>query len=194
MRQPLQITFRGIDRSDAVEAAVREKAAHLERFSADIMACRVVVDLLEKHRQQGRPFGVRIDLTLPGHELVVNRVEREDVYVALRDAFDGMKRQIEEVVQQRRGQEKQHPREYHGEVVRLNDEGGFGFIRTPDGQEYYFSRENLAGARFDQVGVGMEVQFITEVAAQGLQAKRVSLGKHHPNTMPAEPQRLEEGE
>ncbi len=194
MRQPLQITFRGIDHSDAVEAAVREKAAHLERFSADIMACRVVVDLLEKHRQQGRPFGVRIDLTLPGHELIVNRVEREDVYVALRDAFDGMKRQIEEVVQQRRGQEKQHPREYHGEVVRLNDEGGFGFIRTPDGQEYYFSRENLTGARFDQVRVGMEVQFITEVAAQGLQAKRVSLGKHHVSTMPAESQRLEEGE
>lgn len=184
MRLPVQITFQGMDRSDAVEEAVRKKAEHLERFSSDIMACRVVVDLLQKHKHQGRPFSVRIDLTIPGHELVVNRVENEDVYVALRDAFDDMKRQLEDRVRQRRGDEKVHPRELHGEVVRLNDEDGFGFIRTPDGQEYYFGRENLAGARFDQVGVGAAVRFIAEAGSQGPQAKRVSLGKHQTGTMP----------
>lgn len=167
-----------MDSSDAVEAAVRTKVQHLERFSPDIMSCRVVVDLLQKHRHQGRPFGVRIDLTLPGHELVVNRVEHEDVYVALREAFDDMKRQLEDAVRQRRGQEKQHARELHGEVVRLVGEDGFGFIRTPDGQEYYFGRDNLAGVRFEQVRVGDTVQFIAEAAAQGMQAKRVSPGKH----------------
>jgi ribosomal subunit interface protein len=177
MKQPLQITFHGMERSDALEDAVRKKAEHLERFASDIMACRVVVDLLQKHKHQGRPFGVRIDLTLPGHELVVDRVEHEDVYVALRDAFDDMKRQLEEVVRQRRGDEKQHPRELHGEVVRLNDEG-FGFIRTPDGEEYYFARDNLASGRFEHLEIGAKVQFIGEVAAEGRQAKRVSLGKH----------------
>jgi ribosomal subunit interface protein len=178
MQMPLEISFHGMERSDAVEAAVRKNARHLDRFSGDIMSCRVVVDLLQKHRHQGQPFGVRIDLTLPGHELVVNRVENEDVYVALRDAFDDMKRQLEDVVRQRRGQEKQHPRELHGEVVRLDDEGSFGFIRTPDGQEYYFGQDNLAGARFDQLQIGSRVQFIAEAGAQGPQAKRVSLGKH----------------
>lgn len=178
MKQPLQISFHGMDRSDAVEDAVRQRAEHLDRFAGDIMACRVVVDLLQKHKHQGRPFGVRIDLTLPGHELVVDRVEHEDVYVALRDAFDDMKRQLEEVVRQRRGDEKQHPRELHGEVVRLNDDGGFGFIRTPDGQEYYFGRDNLASGRFEQLEIGTAVQFIAELAAQGPQAKRVSVGKH----------------
>ena len=185
MYAPVQITFHGMDRSDAVEAAVREKVHHLEKFSPNIMSCRVVVDLLQKHRQQGRPFGVRIDLTVPGRELVANRVEHEDVYVALRDAFDDMKRQLEDAVRQRRGKEKKHPRELHGEIVRLNDPDGFGFIRTPDGEEYYFSRDNVAGASFEALSVGNEVQFISEVAAQGLQAKRVSLGKHHPGTMPA---------
>jgi cold shock CspA family protein len=121
---------------------------------------------------------VRIDLTVPGHELVVDRVENEDVHVALRDAFDDMKRRLEDVVRQRRGDEKQHARELHGEVVRLNDAEGFGFIRTPDGNEYYFGRDNLASGRFETLQVGTAVQFIAEVAAEGLQAKRVSLGKH----------------
>jgi ribosomal subunit interface protein len=192
MRSPLQISFHGMERSDALEAAVREKAQHLGHFSSDITSCRVVVDAPQKHRHQGRPFSVRIDLTLPGHELVVDRVHDEDVYVALRDAFDEMKRQLEDAVRQRRGEQKQHPREFHGEVVRLNDEGGFGFIRTPDGQEYYFGRDNLTDARFEQVRIGSAVQFITEVAGEGAQAKRVSLGKHQVGTMPAELPRPEE--
>jgi ribosomal subunit interface protein len=192
MRLPLQIIFRGMSRSEAVDAAAREKAQRLERFSTDIMSCRVVVEAVQKHSQQGRPYTVRIDLTLPGHELVVNREQNEDVYVALRDAFDEMKRQVEQAVQRRRGQEKQHPRELHGEVVRLNDEGGFGFIRTPDGQEYYFGRDNLKDVRFERLSTGAAVQFIAEVAAQGLQAKRVSLGKHQIGTLPIEPPREEQ--
>lgn len=175
---PLQIAFHGFGRSDAVEAVVREKAQHLDRFSTDIMSCRVAVDLLQKHRHHGRPFGVRIDLTLPGRELVVNRVENEDVYVALRDAFDDMKRQLEDTVRQRRGLEKLHPRELHGEVVRLDGDGNFGFIRTPDGEEYYFGRDNVAGGAFERVRVGSAVQFIAELAGEGPQAKRVTLGKH----------------
>jgi len=178
MRLPFNIQFHGMEASEAVEANAREHIHKLEEFAPDIMTCRVNIDLEQKHKHQGRPFGVRIDLTLPGHELVVNRVQHEDVYVALRDAFDHMKRQLEDVVRKRRGQEKQHPVPLHGEVVRLDDEGGFGFIRTPDGNEYYFGRDNVAGATFDQVQTGSAVQFIPEGAGEGLQAKRVSLGKH----------------
>jgi ribosomal subunit interface protein len=179
MKQPLQITFHGMRPSDAVEDAARRKCEHLERFAADIMSCRVVVDLEERHKHQGRPLGVRIELTLPGRHLVVNRVQDEDVYVALRDAFDDMKRQLEDAVRLRRGDQKQHARELHGEVVRVDEEQGFGFIRTPDGDEYYFGRDNLASARFEQLQPGAPVQFIAEWAAEGPQAKRVSLGKHH---------------
>ncbi|MBI5717244.1 MAG: ribosome-associated translation inhibitor RaiA [Burkholderiales bacterium] len=108
MQQPLLITFHGLARSDAVEADVRRRCEHLERFASDIMSCRVVVDLLQAHQQQGRPFGVRIDLTLPGRELVANRVQHEDVYIAVRDAFEDMQRQLEDWVRRRRGDEKQH--------------------------------------------------------------------------------------
>lgn len=96
MKLPLQLVFLGMEPSAAVEAAVREKAARLDHFSPDIMSCRVEIDLCHKHKHQGRPYAVRIHLTLPRHELTVDRVQDEDVYVALRDAFDSMKRQIRE--------------------------------------------------------------------------------------------------
>ncbi len=108
MKIPVHIQFHGVEASDALELSVREHAHKLESFAPDIMACRVAIDLAQKHQHQGRPFGVRIDLTVSGHELVVNRVQHEDVYVALREAFDNMKRQLEDVVRQRRGQVKQH--------------------------------------------------------------------------------------
>ncbi len=102
MKTALQVVFQGMAPSPALEANAREKAAKLERFSADIIACRVDIDVVHKHQQQGRPFGVRIHLTLPGDELTVDRVEDEDAYVALRDAFDSMRRQIEDKVRRQR--------------------------------------------------------------------------------------------
>ena len=104
MKQPLNIQFHGMEASAAVETKAREFADKLDAISPDLMACRVNIDLEQKHKQQGRPYGVRIDLTLPGHELVVNKVQDEDVYVALRDAFDNMKRQLNEVVSVRNAQ------------------------------------------------------------------------------------------
>lgn len=178
MKLPVHIQFQGMEASEAVESKAREFAGKLESLAPDIMTCRVVIDLEQKHKHQGRPYGVRIDLTLPGHELVVNRVQDEDVYVALRDAFDNMKRQLEEVVRKRQGQVKHHPVPLHGEVVRVDDVSGTGFIRTPDGDEYYFSRENLADTPFEHVQPGSTVQFIADVGKQGLQAKRISLGRH----------------
>lgn len=108
MKLPVHILFHGMEHSDALATSAREHAHKLESFAPDIMACHVGIDLAQKHQHQGRPFGVRIDLTIPGHELVVNRVQNEDVNVALRDAFDNMKRQLEDVVRKRRGQVKQH--------------------------------------------------------------------------------------
>ena len=107
MKIPLQVVFHGMAPSPALEAQARDKAAKLERFSADIIACRVDVDEAHKHQQQGRLSGVRIHLTLPGEELTVDRVEHEDAYVALRDAFDSMRRQIEDRVRRQRDLSRQ---------------------------------------------------------------------------------------
>lgn len=178
MKQPLDIRFIGLEPSEAVEAAARTRAEKLDRFRPDIMACRVTIELASKHQHQGRAFAVRVDVTVFGHELSVHRVHDEDVYVALREAFDDMKRQLQDSVRRAQGQQKLHPTPLHGEVVRFADEGRCGFIRALDGDEYWFGPENVAGMPFEHLEVGTQVQFIPEVAAQGRQAKRVSVGKH----------------
>ena len=98
MKLPLQILFRGIKPSPALEQAARQRARRLDRYFARIMACRVDMELLQKHQHQGRPYGVKLHLTVPGHEFTVDRVRHEDPYVALRDAFEDMKRHLEESV------------------------------------------------------------------------------------------------
>jgi ribosome-associated translation inhibitor RaiA len=178
MKIPLQVVFHGMEPSEALESAARQKADKLERFCADIMSCRVDIDELQKHQQQGRPYGVRIHLTLPGDELTVDRVTNEDAHVALRDAFDSMRRQLEDAVRRQRGQRKQHATPLHGEVVRLDSETRSGFIRTSDDDEYRFDSDNVADGAFDRLEVGARVQFLPELGGLGRQAKRVSLGKH----------------
>jgi ribosomal subunit interface protein len=178
MKQPLELRFIGMEPSEAVRTAATDKAAKLDQFRQDIMSCRVAIELTDKHRHQGRNFAVRVDVTIPGREYSVDRVHDEDVYVALRDAFDDMKRQLQDSQRRDQGQVKTHTVPLHGEVVRFADEGRCGFIRTPEGDEYWFGPENVAGVPYEHVTVGMPVQFIPEVAAEGRQAKRVSVGKH----------------
>jgi ribosomal subunit interface protein len=113
MQVPLEITFHGFPHSDAVETRIREKAAKLEQFYDHIISCRVAVELEHQHQHQGKLFHVRIDLSVPGKHLVVSREHHdkqahEDMYVALRDAFDVAKRQLEEYVRIQRGEVKKH--------------------------------------------------------------------------------------
>jgi ribosomal subunit interface protein len=100
MQMPIQITYRDIPHSDALDTHIREKAQKLEQFFSGLIGCRVVVEQPGKHQQQGKPYKIHIDLTVPGSEIVVDRHENEDVYVALRDAFDAAKRRLEDYVRQ----------------------------------------------------------------------------------------------
>jgi ribosome-associated translation inhibitor RaiA len=76
----------------------------------------VTVEESGKHRHQGRQFQVRIDVRVPQREVVATRDQHEDVYVALRDAFDATKRQLEEVVREQRGDVKRHEPPAPGEA------------------------------------------------------------------------------
>jgi ribosomal subunit interface protein len=108
MQTPLQITIRDMEHSDALETHIRDKVAKLEEFSSHITSCRVVVEIPHKHQHQGKQFNVRIDIGVPGSEIVVNRDHAEDVYVALRDAFDAAKRRLEDYARKIRGDVKTH--------------------------------------------------------------------------------------
>ena len=95
MQTPLQIAFRHMESSPAIEARIREHVDRLERFHHDIVGCRVVIEAPSGHHQSA-PFHVTVDLTIPGREFALSntRDEREahvDVYVAIRDVFDKVK-------------------------------------------------------------------------------------------------------
>jgi ribosomal subunit interface protein len=108
MQIPMQITIRDMENSEALETHIRQKAQKLDEFFNRIMSCRVVVEMPHKHQHQGKQFNVRIDIGVPGNEIVVNRDHSEDVYIALRDAFDAAKRQLEDYARKVRGDVKTH--------------------------------------------------------------------------------------
>ncbi|MCB1986454.1 MAG: HPF/RaiA family ribosome-associated protein [Burkholderiales bacterium] len=179
MNAMLQITIRDVPHSGALDAKIREKAEKLEKFYPHIIRCRVVVGVPHKHKHQGRIFNVRLDITVPGNELVINHDSDEDVYVALRDAFNAAKRQLEDYSRRQRHDVKAHSPVLHGKVVRVFKDEGYGFVESLDGRELYFHCDNLSGGNFDQLTPGEEVQFIEDIGSEGYQAKRVSTGKHH---------------
>jgi len=96
MNKQLQVHFNGVKGSPAVEEHVREKVAKLEHFFPHITGCRVTIAMPHNHQQQGNRYDVRIDVSVPGKEIVVNREQGdEDMYVTLRDAFDAARRQLD---------------------------------------------------------------------------------------------------
>lgn len=134
MTTPLQITFRNIAPSATIERHIREKTAKLECFYERITNCRVIVEAPHRHHHKGKAFQVRIDLSVPGAEIVINRAPKrlnadkvtatqpestlgenhrpskhgahEDVYVAIRDAFDAAGRKLQDHVRRQNGSVK----------------------------------------------------------------------------------------
>jgi len=111
MQTDLQITVRDMEHSPALEERIRDKVKKLEQVYPRIMGCRVVLEAPHRHKQQGKQFIVRVDVTVPGKEIVVNHDHHEDAYVALRDAFNAARRQLEEYARIQRGDVKNHSRE-----------------------------------------------------------------------------------
>lgn len=105
MKLPLQVVFRNIQPSPAVEAKVRARADKLDDMYDHIMSCRVVVEERHRHHHHGNLFQVGVSLTVPTSELTAH-AENEDVYVAIRDSFDAVRRQLENYVCRRRGDVK----------------------------------------------------------------------------------------
>jgi len=184
MQIPLQITFRDMEQSDAIEKAVREKAEKLNQF-ADIMSCRVVVQMINKHSHKGTLYQVLIDLTAPGTEIVVSRDHgvdhsHEDVYVAIRDSFDAARRQLQDHHRVSHQKVKAHEVPPHGRVSELFPDEGYGRIETPDGRSIYFHQNSVLNDEFSELEIGSEVRFTEEPGEEGPQASSVQrVGKHH---------------
>jgi cold shock CspA family protein len=185
MSSGLQVHFQNLERSDAVEADVRRHAEKLSEFCDRILACQVTVDRPHVHQRQGQLFQVLIDVTLPGHELVVNRApeqthQHENVHVAIRDAFDAMRRRIEDTVRKDRHLVKRHEEPASGRVTQIFPTADYGFLVTPEGREVYFHRHSVLEEAFDQLDIGSEVRFSEEAGDRGPQASSLRMvGPRH---------------
>lgn len=114
MRITPNITYRGIDKTDAIDSLIHEKIEKMEQFYQEITSCRVSVEKIHDHPDGGSPYKVRLDITVPeSREVVVNEKPKEGVqYVPLeaviRDAFETANRQLRELNEQQHNHMKTH--------------------------------------------------------------------------------------
>jgi cold shock CspA family protein/ribosome-associated translation inhibitor RaiA len=186
MKLEPQIAFRNLEPSDELKAKVREEVERLETYFDRITGCRVAVEVPHHHHRRGNCYRVRIDLTVPGEEIVVNRgpgehEEYRDPDVAIRDAFDAARRRLEDYARRRRGAVKAHPEaQPHAKVRELLPHADHGFLETPDGREIFFHRRSVVGGRFEDLAPGTEVTFVEVAGEKGPQASTVRpAGRHH---------------
>jgi cold shock CspA family protein/ribosome-associated translation inhibitor RaiA len=176
MKIPLKIVFRGLRPSEAVKEKAQERAEELDQFSPMLVRCEVWIESDRGHHRKGRRYTVRVRATAPGEELDIDRQPpQEDVYVAIRDAFDAMRRRLEDHQRKFRGDVKTHREIARAMVSGIFPEKGYGFLRTPDGREVYFQRASVQNAPFDDIRLGSEVTFAEEPGEKGPQATIVNI-------------------
>jgi ribosomal subunit interface protein len=187
MEHPLQLTFRGIEATEALRRAVEERAAKLENFYDKIESCRIIVEAPHRHHHTGNVYHVRVRLDVPGEEIIVSRdppehAQHEDLYLAINDALKETTRKLEDYVRRRRGQVKEHAAPPHALVARIFEDEGYGFLETADGREIYFHENSVLDGAFRRLRVGTEVRFAEEPGEKGPQATTVDIvgkeGKH----------------
>lgn len=186
MELPLSVTFRGMDSSPTLERDIAHQVEKLERRFGRIMSCRVVVEAPPKHKTKGRLCQVSVDLKIPGREIASNGAgpkdsAHEDMHVAIRDAFDAVRRRLQDHARKGQGDVKTKEVPTHGRIARLMPDEGYGFIETSDGLDVYFHRNAVVDGGFDKLEPEQEVRLVIADGDKGPQASTVKLvGKHHP--------------
>lgn len=180
MEVPLEITFRGVERTPAIERLIVAQTEKLEQLCDHIISVRVSVEKLQEHQRLGNPYRVRIIARVPpGHELVavrdpLDRDLHDPLDKVIRDTFYALGRQVKEVNQRQKGFTKRHPEQEAGGIVsKLFADDGYGFILTPEGQEVYFHRNAVLRGDFERLGVG--VRFHDEPGEKGPRTTSVEI-------------------
>lgn len=129
MRVPPEIAYRGIDKTPALEALVAEKIDKLEKFYSQISSCHLAIEKVHDHPEQGSPYRVRIDITVPeDREIVVDKSpdhgkQNQPLEALIREAFDVANRQLKELNEQQHNHMKTHiPGKREIELDKLEEE------------------------------------------------------------------------
>lgn len=185
MQRPLQVTFKNMETSAALEALIRERVARLETLYPRLTGCRVVVEVPHRGSETGKlPIAIAVEADIPHRGPVVGKDQEErrdakqDHTAVLNNAFEAVERQLEKLGDIQNREVKPHESDgQSGMVVRLFPDQGYGFIEVDNSPELYFTRNAVAGDDFDALQVGMMVQVTraTEEGPMGPQASSVRL-------------------
>jgi len=163
MMPRVQITFSSMQPSRLAEEWVRAEVAKLTKFCNDVAACHVAIEVPHRHKRKGAPYHVRVQLTVPGGEVVIERqpnlskrsreegktsltkrleveTPHKNLQLAIHDAFRAAGRRLQGYLERRAGYVKAHFAKPSGRVRRLLPERACGFLMTRDGREIYFMR------------------------------------------------------
>jgi ribosomal subunit interface protein len=179
MDVPLEIRFHNLDKSEALETAIRERVARLERIYDRLTSCRVAVEAPHRTHRKGNVYEVHVELGVPGGTLAVSREPHKarvkyaqpDLYKALRDAFDAAERQLMDYKLRQRGEVKPHADMLVGQVAQKEDD--HGFLNTATGTTLYFHRNSVMDVDFETLRPGDPVRYVEDVGDTGPIATKV---------------------
>ncbi len=181
METPLDIHFNNMEHSEAVEAAIQKRASKLEQFVDRITSCHVFVDAPHHHHRKGNRFEVRLEVRIPGKELAVNNKpgdvnKHEDVYVAIRDAFNAMERQLKRWKRQVSSEPRVRAAPLlQGRIAEIYLDEGYGQVATTDHRLVYFHENSVVDESFTNLKKDDPVELVvqTDESEKGPQASTV---------------------
>ena len=181
MQIPLDIDYRNVNKTEALEDRIRERVAKLDRLSDKLSSCHVSVEKLHQHQDSGRRFRVRLVLHHPpGQEVVVDRNSsggdvHQEAHQVVDEVFDTAERKLKRLLDKLHGDVKSHPQqEPSAVIVEIDHEKGEGRLRTLEGRELFFNDETSVD-EFRHLDVGDGVSFIEGHTEEGPYANSVRL-------------------
>ncbi len=185
MKIPPEITYRNVEKTNAIDVLINEKIGKLEQVCNYLNSCHIVIEKVHDRPRSGSPYRVRIDMTVPpGHELVAESNPPDvNLYppleAVIRDAFQAATRQLRDLAEQQRESDKAKTNDRAEQttalVIKLFPEQGYGFIKTLDGEEVYFHRNSVLHDEFNRLEIGTGVHCVVELGEEGPQASTVKI-------------------
>lgn len=198
MQFPVQITYRNVTPSESVEKWIRAEADKLDRFYKRVVGCRIAIEMPHRHHRKGSPYHIRIDLTVPGEEIVVKRepslshrarqlgetdlkkhlevkIPHKNLRMAINDAFKAAGRRLQDHARRQRGDIKNHPSLQLARVTKILRDEGYGFLTADDSRGIYFHKNSVLNRKFARLRVGTKVSFVEELGEKGPQASTVRI-------------------
>ncbi|WP_414566714.1 MULTISPECIES: HPF/RaiA family ribosome-associated protein [unclassified Anabaena] len=180
-----EITYRNVEKTNAIDSLIQEKIAKLELVCNYINSCHIAIEKTHDRPRSGSPYRVRIDMTVPpGHEIVAESNPGESnqydpLDAVIRDAFNAARQQLiklsERQQESHRAQNQEVEQETTALVTKLFHDRGYGFLKTLDGREIYFHRNSVLHDDFERLGIGTGVHFSLEMGEEGPQASTVKI-------------------